>query len=244
MSSCIVLDGGAAVAAANMRIKSIVYTVDHAARRVHLLSDHDRPVRVHVFGQHDTAAEFETYKHHYPGVASDVKFTRLRRHSYVNVMLFDAEKRPYLRRMRIQDRLYYTHHHYGKYYVYGQVPAVMQKTNATGFVSQLYVSAPIFDDAGALVSVISDFYIDSDNNCVLPISGDAGGVQGRFCLDGFVYITDPDKCLRGIAMQTVARIDVYVAFDKKHVYVNLMYNGQVLSKIRIRTLFAANVLIL
>lgn len=223
------------------KIKNITYSVNHVIRRVSVISVNDCNVRVHVFGQHDTAPDYEYIQYHYPGVASDVKFAKLRRNTFVNVMLFDDNRRVYLRRMRLQDRLYYTHHHYGKYYVYGQVPAVLQKTNISQFMKQLYVSAPIFDDYGKLVSVVTDYYVNNSNYCILPISGEAGGTQGTLCIDGFVYIADPEDTL---SIQIVARIDVYVAFDKKNVFINLLYNGVTISKLRIRTQFAANVLIL
>ncbi|AXU41686.1 P26 [Spodoptera eridania nucleopolyhedrovirus] len=225
-------------------IKSVTYSVNHIARRVRVLSDKDCSVRIHVFGQHDTAADFEHIKYHYPGVASDVKFAKLKKNSYINIMLFDSNHKAYLRRMRVQDRMYYTHHHYAKYYVYGQVPAVVQKTNVAEFLSQLYVSAPIFDDNGTLISVISDYYVNDDNQCIVPVSGDAGGTQGTLCLDGFVYVTDPQDKLTYHTLQILPRIDVYVTFDKKNVYVNVMYNGETISKIRIKTQFAGNVLIL
>ncbi|AIZ48647.1 p26 [Agrotis segetum nucleopolyhedrovirus B] len=225
-------------------VKSITYSVNHIIRRVSVLSEKNLAVRVHVFGQHDTAADLEDIKYHYPGVASDVKFGKLHRHSFVNVLLFDGNRRPYLRRMRVQDRLYYTHHHYAKYYVYGQVPAVIQKTDISEFMQHLYVSAPIFDDSGKLVSVVTDYYVNDQNQCVLPISGEAGGTQGTLCIDGFVYVTEPEDSLSYRTIQIVSRIDVYVAYDKKNVFINLLYNGVTISKLRIRTLFAANVLIL
>jgi hypothetical protein len=225
-------------------IKSVTYSVNHIARRVRVLSDKDCSVRIHVFGQHDTAADFEHIKYHYPGVASDVKFAKLKKNSYINIMLFDSNHKAYLRRMRVQDRMYYTHHHYAKYYVYGQVPAVVQKTNVAEFLSQLYVSAPIFDDNGALISVISDYYVNDDNHCIVPVSGDAGGTHGSLCLDGFVYVTDPQDKLTYHTIQIVPRIDAYVTFDKKNVYVDVIYNGETISKIRIKTQFAGNVLIL
>ncbi|CDG72838.1 p26 (Ac136) [Spodoptera exigua multiple nucleopolyhedrovirus] len=225
-------------------MKSVIYSVNHVARRVYLISEKDRSVRVHVFGQHDTAPEFEHIKYQYPGVASDVKFAKLKKNSYVNIMLFDSNKKAYLRRMRVQDRMYYTHHHYGKYYVYGQVPAVVQKSNIAEFMAQLYVSAPIFDDNGALISVISDYYVNDDNHCIVPVSGDAGGTHGSLCLDGFVYVTDPQDKLTYHTIQIVPRIDAYVTFDKKNVYVDVIYNGETISKIRIKTQFAGNVLIL
>ncbi|AAZ38260.1 P26 [Agrotis segetum nucleopolyhedrovirus A] len=226
------------------RVKSISYTVNHVVKRVCVLSEKNTAVRVHVFGQHDTSANFENIKYHYPGVASDIKFAKLRRNTFVNIMLFNSEKRPYLRRMRLQDQLYYSHHHYAKYYVYGQVPAVMQKTDVSKFMGQLYVSAPIFDDSGKLISVVTDYYINDKNECVVPVSGDAGGTQGMLCIDGFVYVTDPEDTISYHNIQIVPRIDVYVSFDKKNVYINLMYNGVTISKLRIRTQFAANVLIL
>ncbi|AUV65362.1 P26 [Alphabaculovirus myunipunctae] len=225
-------------------IKNVTYTADHNMRRVRILTNRNESVHIHVFGQHDYASELEGIKYHYPGVASDVKFNRLPRNSFVSVMLFDSNKRAYLRRMRLRDRLYYTHHHYAKYYVYGQVPAVMQKTNISEFMTQLYVSAPIFNDAGDLVSVVSDYYVDDQNQCVLPISGESSGCHGTLCLDGFVYVTDSEDTLTHHTIQIVARIDVYVSFDKKNVYVNVLYNGNTISKLCIRTQFAANVLIL
>ena len=226
------------------RIKSITYNVNHIIRRVRVLSEKNCSIRIHVFGQHDTAADFKHIKYHYPGVASDVKFAKLKKNSYVNIMLFDANKKAYLRRMRVLDRMYYTHHHYGKYYEYGLVPAVAQKNNLSEFLSQLYVSAPIFDDSGELVSVVSDYYVDDDNQCIVPISGDAGGTRGTVCLDGFVYVTDPHDAFTSRSLQIVPRIDVYVTFDKKHVFVDVVYNGETVSKIRIKTQFAGNVLIL
>jgi Nucleopolyhedrovirus p26 protein len=244
MSACInSVESGQVVDGAE-QIKTVAYTVDHNVRRVHILTNRNKTVRIHVFGQHDTASDFENIEHHYPAVASDVKFDKLPRGSFVNVLLFDNNKRAYLRRMRLQDRLYYTHHHYAKYYVYGQVPAVLQKSNISNFMSQLYVSAPIFNDAGNLVSVVSDYYVNDRNQCVLPISGEAGGIQGTLCLDGFVYVTGPEDTLSINTVQIVTRIDIYVAYDKKNVYINLLYNGQTISKIRIRTQFAGNVLIL
>ncbi|QNV47888.1 p26-a [Alphabaculovirus altersperidaniae] len=226
------------------QIKSVTYSVNHITRRVRIISESDRLVRIHVFGQHDTASDFEHIKYHYPGVASDVKFAKLKKNSHINIMLFDANKKAYLRRMRVQDRMYYTHHHYAKYYVYGQVPVVIQKNNLAEFMSQLYVSAPIFDDSGALISVISDYYVNDDNQCVVPVSGDAGGTHGTLCLDGFVYVTDSQDKLTYHTLQIVPRIDVYISFDKKNVYINVMYNGESISKIRIKTQFAGNVLIL
>lgn len=243
MSSCInagEYDAGGHIAG----IKSVTYSVDHVIRRVFVLSEKNTTVRIHVFGQHDTGADFENFKYHYPGVASDVKFAKLQRNTFVNLLLFDKNRRPYLRRMRLQDRLYFAHHHYAKYYVYGQVPGVVQKTNIGEFMSQLYVSAPIFDDEGNLVSVVTDYHVNYNNECVLPISGEAGGAQGTLCIDGFVYVTDPNDSVTHQTIQIVARIDVYVSFDKKNVFINLMYNGVIISKLRIRTQFAANVLIL
>jgi hypothetical protein len=226
------------------QIKSVTYSVNHMVRRVNIISDQDDAVRVHVFGQHDIAPEFEDIKYHYPNVASDLKFPRLQRNTYVNILLFDSLQKAYLRRMRIQDKLYFIHHHYAKYYVYGQVPAVLQKTNISEFMSQLYVSAPIFDDAGRLVSVVSDYYVTGNNQCVLPITGEGNGMQGTLSLDGYVYVTDPDDALTIHSMQVVPRIDVYVSYDKKNVYINLMYNGHMISKLQVRTQFAGNVLIL
>ncbi|ABM45796.1 p26 [Spodoptera frugiperda multiple nucleopolyhedrovirus] len=238
----------AAAGAANVStieyIKSITYCVNHMTRRVYVLSEKNCAVRIHVFGQHDTSADFENIKYHYPGVASDVKFLKLKRNSYVNILLFNANNKPYLRRMRIQDRMYYTHHHYAKYYVYGQVPAIMQKNNLAEFMSQLYVSAPIFDDNGTLISVVTDYYVNDENHCIVPIAGDAGGAQGTVCLDGFVYVTDPNDHLTFHTFQILPRIDVYVTFDKKNVYINVVYNGEPISKLRVKTQFAGNVLIL
>lgn len=226
------------------QIKSVTYSVNHMLRRVNIISDTDNAVRVHVFGQHDVAAELEQIKYHYPNVASDLKFPRLQRSTYVNILLFNSLQKAYLRRMRLQDKLYFIHHHYAKYYVYGQVPAVLQKTDISEFMSQLYVSAPIFDDAGRLVSVVSDYYVNTNNQCVLPITGEGNGVQGTLSLDGYVYVTDPEDTLTIRTMQIVPRIDVYVVFDKKNVYVNLLYNGHTISKMQVRTQFAGNVLIL
>lgn len=225
-------------------IKHVTFTINHTIRRITVLSRKDSTVRIHVFGQHDTASDYETIKYHYPGVASDVKFAKLKRNTFVNIMLIDSNHRPYLRRMKLQDHLYFMHHHYAKYYVYGQVPAVMQKTNVSEFLSQLYVCAPIFSDDGELISVVTDYYVNDDNHCVLPITGDAGGVRGSLCLDGFVYVSDPKDKLTEHVLQIVPRIDVYITFDKKNVYINVIYNGETISKMCIRTLFAANVLII
>ncbi|WBB27301.1 P26B [Mythimna sequax nucleopolyhedrovirus] len=225
-------------------MKRVTYSVNHLVRRVNIISSGDRGVRVHVFGQHDVAPEFEGIKYHYPNVATDWKFPRLQRNTFINVLLFNSLHKPYLRRMKLQDRLYYVHHHYAKYYVYGQVPAVLQKTDVSEFMEQLYVSAPIFDDAGHLVSVVSDYYVDNNNQCVLPITGEGNGVQGTLSLDGFVYVTDPNDALTHHTLQVVPRIDVYVSYDKKNVYINLTYNGHIISKLQVRTQFAGNVLIL
>lgn len=227
-----------------LQIKHVSLTINHAIRRINVLSHKNCTTRIHVFGQHDTASDFETIKYHYPGVASDVKFAKLKRNTFVNIMLIDSNRRPYLRRMKLQDHLYFIHHHYSKYYVYGQVPAVMQKTNISEFISQLYVCAPIFSDDGELISVLTDYHVNDDNCCVLPITGDAGGVKGTLCLDGFVYVYDPNDDLTKHVLQIVPRIDVYVTFDKKNVYINVVYNGETISKMYIRTLFAANVLII
>ncbi|AAM95095.1 p26 [Helicoverpa armigera multiple nucleopolyhedrovirus] len=244
MSSSIKTDDESGRANVVEQMKHVTYSVNHLVRRVNIISSADRDVRVHVFGQHDVAPEFETIKYHYPNVASDWKFPRLQRNTYINVLLFNSMHKAYLRRMKLQDKLYYVHHHYAKYYVYGQVPAVLQKTDISEFMQQLYVSAPIFDDAGHLVSVVSDYYVDNNNQCVLPITGEGNGVQGTFSIDGFVYVTDPEDFLTRHIIQIVPRIDVYVTFDKKNVFINLLYNGVTLSKLRIRTQFAANVLIL
>ena len=126
----------------------------------------------------------------------------------------------------------------------GQVPGVVQKNNISEFVKQLYVCAPIFDDCGKLVSVVSDYYVDKSNHCILVITGETNNTEGTLCLDGFVHVTDPEDALTYRMVQVVPRIDVYVSFDKKFVRINLVYNGQTLTQFKIRTQFAGNVLIL
>jgi Nucleopolyhedrovirus p26 protein len=227
-----------------VRYGSLVFSADHAARRVHLHALHDVPIHVHVFGQHDDAPHLLPLIQ-YPGVASGVPFPPLTHRQKLTALMIDKERRLQLKAHTIDDHLYFAHHHYANRYVYGQLPALVFSTSRTDTVcAQLYVGAPIFDENGRIVSVVTDHTFDDAGRCVVPLPGQTvRGCNGFVYLDGRVWFTHSEDTLCYESIQNVARIDVYVTNNATGVIVEVIYRGQVLNRVEILGRFAGNVLI-
>jgi Nucleopolyhedrovirus p26 protein len=214
---------------------NITFTVCHLLKKVNILTVENEPVKIHVFGQHETNSKLEQIPYHYAGVASSVKFPKLNNCTYVNIMMFNGEKM-FLFRKKIEDYLVYVHHHYGKYYVFAQTSAIITSVE---IANQLYINAPIFNDEGQLISVVFDYFINDDNQCILPIPGEADGTQGSFYIDGIVCVSDS----LSTSYELRQYMDVHVTYTKENVYLRVVLNGKDISRIRIKTKFAGNVLI-
>jgi hypothetical protein len=221
------------------RFESIEFTVDHEARLVKILSYKNSGVRIHVFNQHDTDAHLMELNYHYPGLACSIPLPKISNMKKVRLMVFDDEHRLHLVEEKLHEKLFFTHHHYAKYYLYGLVPIVMKN-----FKQNLYIGAPVFDVTNkVMLSVVCDCYFPRNDYCVIPITGEMSGTSGIMCLDGNVWLSEVGDNFDYSNTDVMNRIDIYVSFDKKYVYINQIYNNSILNCVRVKSKFVGNVLI-
>ena len=138
---------------------------------------------------------------------------------------------------RLSTKLYFAHHHYAKYYVYGLVPAIVT-TLDNSLKDQLYTGAPIFNEQNQLVSFVTDCYMDQ--KCVILVTGECHRISGMICLDGNVRVICNNEQLN---LPPFNNIDMHVKYDNKTIKLYLVYCNQILSHIVIHGTFAGNVLI-
>lgn len=219
---------------------NVAFIVDHVTKRVTILSYLNEPVKFHVFSQHDSDSELLKLKYHYPGLASSVALPKLTLRQKVKLLVFDKDKNLKLVSAELEEKLFFAHHHYAKYYNYGLVPVIIKN-----FEESLYSGAPVFDRTGkALLSVVCDCYYPNENYCVVPLCGETSGSRGVISLDGHVWLSETgDNFDFSNSIKVKDRIDLYVSYDDRFVYLNLFYNNHIVTYIRIRGKFAGNVLI-
>jgi hypothetical protein len=222
------------------KLNSVVFSVNHLTQQVQVLTYKNEPVTFHLFGQHIGSSVDLDDKFQYPGLASSIKLPVLNRYKPLKMVVFDENNQLRVEEVKMEEKMYFAHHHYEQYYVYGQVPVVL-KNNMRNKDSKVYIGSPIFNHKNALVSVVSDIYLDNQNNVIFPVSGQAGGVQGTYCLDGSVWLTHSEDSLS--SFPKCSTLDLHVCYDDKNIYLYLVYEGRVLSWIKIKGRFAGNVLI-
>ncbi|AOL56781.1 P26b [Chrysodeixis includens nucleopolyhedrovirus] len=223
------------------QFNSVAFIVNHETRRVTIMSYKNEPVKFHVFNQHDTDPELMKLQYHYPGLASSIELPKITHMRKVRLMVFDQRHRMLLAEEFLLEKLYFVHHHYAKYYVYGLVPVVVKN-----FRHNLYIGAPVFDETGkVLLSVVSDCYFSSttEENCVIPLSGELSGSRGVLCLDGHVWLNETGDDFTFDKTNVPNRIDLYISHDKKFIYLNVFYNNYIINFIRVKAKFVGNVLI-
>ncbi len=222
------------------QFSSVAFTVNHQNRIISIMSYQNEPARFHVFGQHDTDLEPLKLQYHYPGLASSIPLPKLTFKQTVKILVFDKDKRLRLVKAELEEKLFFAHHHYSKYYTYGLVPVVMKNFDETP-----YTGSPVFDDKEEiLVSIICDWYFPRNDYCVIPLCGELSGSRGVLCLDGHVWLSEAgDSFDFSNSLNNKDRIDLYVSYDTKYIYLNLIYNNCIITFIRVKAKFAGNVLI-
>ncbi|QEI03606.1 P26B [Rachiplusia nu nucleopolyhedrovirus] len=222
------------------QFSSVAFTANHESRRVTIMSYLNEPVKFHIFGQHDNDPDLLKLKYHYPGLASSLRLPKLALRQTVSVLVFDKNNCLKLVKAELEEKLHFAHHHYAKYYTYGLVPVILKN-----FDEALYSGSPVFDETGTqLVSVICDWYFPKNDYCVIPLCGEMSGSRGVLCLDGYVWLNElGDNFDFSNSINSKNRIDLYVSYDKKFIYLNLYYNQCIITFIRIKAKFAGNVLI-
>jgi hypothetical protein len=222
------------------KVYSVVFSVNHLTQQAQVLTYKNKPVTFHLFGQHMGSSVDLDDKFQYPGLASSIQLPVLNRYKPLKMVMFDENDQLVVEEVNMEEKMYFAHHHYEQYYVYGQVPVVL-KSNMRNKNLKVYIGSPIFNHKNALVSVVSDIYLDDRNDHILPVSGQAGGVQGTFCLDGSVWLTHSEDTIG--SFPKFSTLDLHVCHDDKNIYLYLVYEGRVLSWIKIKGRFAGNVLI-
>ncbi|AKN80643.1 P26-2 [Perigonia lusca single nucleopolyhedrovirus] len=228
------------------KVRDCVFCVDYNFRRIQTISYKDKPVTNHVFIQHNSDPGLQQY-HHYPNLATTLSLPKLHTESLVEVIMVNYngsgdDKTIMLNEIKLSKRLYFVHHHYGKYYRYGQVPAIVLPAENKNR-STLFVGAPIFQNDN-IVSFITDCYLNTEQSVyIMPVTGPSYRVDGVLTIDGIVRVIKKEDYTT-IKLPTVSRIDVHVVYDKKTVTINTVYEGVILSFMLITAVFAGNLLII
>nr|WUR10777.1 p26 [Calliteara abietis nucleopolyhedrovirus] len=222
-------------------VYGLTMSVDFVRNRVFCQMYNGEPLCVCIINQFENRAEFEAFNH-YPGLACNVKLPKLKSLTRIKFVGFDKDKKLHTIRARLDTKLYYAHHRYGKYYYFGQIPAVTHFK--PGDAANLYVGSPIFDETNTLVSFVSDYYISehlrNNNKLIVPVTGESYRTQGRFCLTGRVRLFNENEII-DTAVQP--HIDINVKYTKSEVKIFVVYNGEIVSYLSLKCKFAANVLI-
>ncbi|AHH82641.1 P26 [Buzura suppressaria nucleopolyhedrovirus] len=226
-------------------INNVMLKVDFNLKRAYCESYKNKHLAVHVYGQHDYLSETSTF-YQYPGIACNIKLPKLNSTSIVKLIEFKSNDSYKIITKRLDKKLYYVHHHYAKYYVYGLVPGVVLKNDdlCKLNVFNCYIGSPVFDKNDRLVSFVTDYYYMNENNIgIMPITGESYRMQGMFCLDGAVRVFDT-LSFEPAAIAAEPTINIIVGYNKKHVKIAVVYNGSVVSELLIACQYAGNILIL
>ncbi|QWO71605.1 p26 [Orgyia pseudotsugata single capsid nuclopolyhedrovirus] len=225
--------------------RGLSFRVDFAAHRIYCDRYNDSDLVVHVFGQHDNDPKLQSCNQ-YPGLACSIKLPKINAKTKINFVCFDANKKLCLSEARVDTKLYFAHHHYGKYYVYGQVPAVIEFEPRRA--SDLFVGAPIFDSRDRLVSFVTNCYFCDNGGdgssqqkmLIVPVTGESYRMQGMFCLNGGVRLYGEKEIIdAGVR----SGININVKHTKKRVDMFVVYNGEIISRLTLKCKFAGNLLI-
>ncbi|ABF47403.1 P26 [Clanis bilineata nucleopolyhedrovirus] len=217
-------------------VNHAVFAVDHNFKRVHMISYKDEAVTTNVFLGYDITPSYESLNH-YPNLVTSLTLPKLKPKALLKIPLLDDNRRLKMVNVKLSSQLYFAHHHYAKYYVYGLIPAVVLSLNSS-IKNHLYTGMPIFNSKNQLVSFVTDCHIEK--KCVVLVTGETHRVGGMFCIDGCVRLLVNEEILH---LPPFDCIDVHVRYTKKKVRIYLVYNNQVLSNVDINALFAGNVLI-
>ncbi|AWW14419.1 p26 [Hyposidra talaca nucleopolyhedrovirus] len=226
-------------------INNVVFKVNFDLKRVYCELYNNESLAVHVYGQHDYLFESSAL-YQYPGIACNIKLPKLNSASTIQLIEFQGNDTYKMVTKRLDNKLYYVHHHYAKYYVYGQVPGVVLTDSDSPKLNAFncYIGSPIFDDRNRLVSFVTDYYFPNENGitAVMPITGESYRMQGVFCLDGGVRVFDT-LSLNTTTVAAEPTINILVGHNGKHVKIAVVYNGSVVSELLITCKYAGNVLI-
>ncbi|ABY65788.1 p26-b [Orgyia leucostigma nucleopolyhedrovirus] len=224
-------------------INGVSFSVDFTINRVFCHKYNNNNLIAHVYGIHDDQPGLDAL-HQYPGLACSIKLPKINAKTEVCFVCFDSHKRLRLVKARLDTKLYFAHHHYGKYYVYGQVPAVVEFDVARA--ADLFVGAPVFDAVRRrLVSFVTNCHF-SDNaserqkQLIVPVTGESYRLQGMFCINGGVRLYGENEVVdAGVRSD----ININVKYTKKQVDVFVVYNGEIISRVTVKSKFTGNVLI-
>ncbi|AGR56812.1 p26-b [Hemileuca sp. nucleopolyhedrovirus] len=219
-------------------VNNVQFKVNFILQRVYCERYNGKKMFVHIFGDYNAHLKLESL-FQYPGLATNVKLPKLNSNETVKLVTFDPiERHIKFVECRLDTKLYFAHHRYGKYYVYGQVPVVVK--DRCDHID-IFTGAPIFDADDNLVSFMTDSFINNDNVQLIPVSGKSYRLQGMFCIDGVIRLYDENEIVRPIVSD---HIDINVQYTKKYVEIQLIYKGNILSQLKIQCKFAGNVLIM
>ncbi|ADB84401.1 p26-b [Apocheima cinerarium nucleopolyhedrovirus] len=219
-----------------INVKNVLIKVDFELKRVFCVEHNGRPLVAHVYGSHDMQPELQCL-YQYPSLATSMKLPKTNAENVVQLIEFNKNKKFKLVKAKLDTKLYYVHHHYGKYYMYGQVPAVVT------FDSKLYnsfIGSPIFDEQDNVISFVTDCYMDDIGQRILPVTGESYRLHGMICLNGTIRIYGEDDVVQDVFD---TNININIIYKKKTVEVYVMYNGETISYVKIKSKFAGNVLI-
>jgi Nucleopolyhedrovirus p26 protein len=219
-----------------INVKNVLMKVDFELKRVFCVEHNGQPLVAHVYGPHDTQPELQSL-FQYPSLATSMKLPKINSESVVQMIEFKKNKKIKFVKAKLDTKLYYVHHHYGKYYMYGQVPAIVT------FDAKLYnsfIGSPIFDEQYNLVSFVTDCYMNEMGQRIFPVTGESYRLHGMICLNGTVRIYNEKDFVQNVLD---ANININIIYKRKTVEVYVIYNGDTISYVKIRSKFAGNVLI-
>lgn len=228
-------------------IFSMTCRVDHNLRRIYPVRYKNIKLSVHVFVSRTNDPSLASL-YQYPGLACNIKLPKIAAGTKIQYIAFDNKKQLKIIKSKLDTKMYFSFHHYAKYFVFGQVPAFKRSIDGSCDgddlqFNDIYAGGPIFDHKNRLISFVTNCFIDEPNICLFPVTSDSYRTQGMLCLDGDVYIFDSQDTLNCNLLFPRNKVDIYLLYNNKNVFINVIYNGREITSIQIKTLFAGNVLI-
>lgn len=109
------------------------FVVDFVTKQMRVFEYNKQPLAVHIYGAHDKSPDYEQL-YQYPGLATSLKLGKINAGTTLQMLEWENSKNggnliKIVKRI-VDNKSYFAHHHYGKHYVYGQIPAVIVKPPA------------------------------------------------------------------------------------------------------------------